>query len=685
MRQVQSFLNRHADIVFACKTFLAAVLALLAALWLDLPRPYWAMATVYITSQPLAGATSSKALYRVLGTLVGATATVALVPNLIDAPELLCLAMALWVGLCLYLSLLDRQPRGYAFMLAGYTVALIGFPAVADPGGIFDTALARVEEITLGIVCATLVSTIVLPRSVAPAVASRVNGWLEDARRLARDVLTGAGTEPLPRMQRLRLATDAVEIDALAGHLAYDRGTDASAIRGLQTLRLHMLMLLPLLASITDRMAALGSRFREQREGLAQLLEKLAHWLATDISERQPAEQLRAAIAEQRPNLDADSSWDQIMLTSLLIRLRELVDISSDCRALERAIAESHDPTLVPLAFQTESGVVVSRHRDHALALWSACGAVIAILLCCALWIATGWADGASAPMMAAVGCSFFAAQDDPAKGISSFGWWSLVSIVVVGAYLFAIIPAISHIEVLIAALAPAFLLYGFLIARPKTNFIGMALAANTATLLALQSTYSADFASYANSAVAFMIGMVMATVVTKLARSVGAEWIARRLMKTGWTTLAVTAERRGRNDRAAFAGLMLDRLGLLTQRLAVIAESDRSDVANLSQLRVGINIIDLRRARRLLAPRTLQAIDDMLTTLAVAARQHAGGAMPNELLAKIDMALTQAINEPAGAAREDALIGITGIRRGLFPHAGAYQGGPSNQRRLVA
>jgi hypothetical protein len=27
------------------------------ALWLDMPRPYWAMASVYITSNPLTGAT----------------------------------------------------------------------------------------------------------------------------------------------------------------------------------------------------------------------------------------------------------------------------------------------------------------------------------------------------------------------------------------------------------------------------------------------------------------------------------------------------------------------------------------------------------------------------------------------------------------------------------------------------
>ena len=71
MTQDQPFLVRHADLVFAFKTLAASMLAFVIALWIDLPRPYWAMATVYITSQPLAGATSSKALYRILGTLAG--------------------------------------------------------------------------------------------------------------------------------------------------------------------------------------------------------------------------------------------------------------------------------------------------------------------------------------------------------------------------------------------------------------------------------------------------------------------------------------------------------------------------------------------------------------------------------------------------------------------------------------
>lgn len=674
MRAEESFLVRHADLIFALKTFAASMLALVIALAMDLPRPYWAMATVYITSQPLAGATSSKAFFRVMGTLVGATMTVALVPNLVNAPELLCLAIALWVGLCLYLSLLDGTPRSYVFMLAGYTVALIGFPSVSEPGAIFDTAVARLEEISLGIICASLVSTIVFPRSVAPAVAGRVDSWLLDARRLSQLVLLREGTNESRRGKRLKLATDIVEIDNLSAHLAYDRLTDRNAVTGLGEIRLRMLMLLPVIASLEDRLAALGEEALRRQPELKRLLEDLAQWIVSDVGARQPAERIRAVIAERQAVLDDSASWERIIITSLLSRLRDLVDLSFDCRALTEAIAQNRSVSSLDLAFHSEAGAAPVRHRDRGLALWSAAGATIAILICCAFWIGTGWPDGATAPMITAIACSFFAAQDEPARFIRSFGLCSLFAIVVVAIYLFVVVPAISDIEVLVVALAPTFLLYGFLIARPATAGAGMALAANTATLLALQSTYSAEFASYANSAVAFFVGVVVAELVTRIARGVGAEWIANRLVLSSWKTIAVAAERRGKRDRAEFAGLMLHRLGLLVQRIAFLSESDRRDADSLVQLRIGINIIDLRRARYGLAASTISVIDDMLDHLAIACRSYAGGGMPSELLTSVDRALAQAVQDPNGGAREDALIGLVGIRRGLFPDAPAYR-----------
>jgi uncharacterized membrane protein YccC len=96
----------------------------MAALWiafaLNLDHPAWAMASAYLTAQPLAGMMRSKAIYRFVGTLIGATMIVVLIPNMSNAPALLVAALAGWIGVCLYFGLLDRTPRSYVFLLAGW-------------------------------------------------------------------------------------------------------------------------------------------------------------------------------------------------------------------------------------------------------------------------------------------------------------------------------------------------------------------------------------------------------------------------------------------------------------------------------------------------------------------------------------------------------------------------------------
>src|SRR5260370_42100522 len=86
------------------------------------------MSRFYLPSQHLSAAIRDTAVYRTVGTFVAAAAMVAIVPNLVDAPELTTLAIMLWVALCVFVSLLDRTPRSYMFVLSGYTAALIGFP-----------------------------------------------------------------------------------------------------------------------------------------------------------------------------------------------------------------------------------------------------------------------------------------------------------------------------------------------------------------------------------------------------------------------------------------------------------------------------------------------------------------------------------------------------------------------------
>jgi len=121
------------NLIYSVKCFAAAMLALFVAFSLGLDRPYWAMASVYIVSKPLAGMVRSKALYRVAGTIGGAVFTMAALPNLVNSPLLCSLAFSGWIGLCLFCALLDRTPRTYAFLLAGYSVAIVGLGTVNTP------------------------------------------------------------------------------------------------------------------------------------------------------------------------------------------------------------------------------------------------------------------------------------------------------------------------------------------------------------------------------------------------------------------------------------------------------------------------------------------------------------------------------------------------------------------------
>jgi uncharacterized membrane protein YccC len=156
------------------------------------------MLTVYISSQPLAAAALTKGLLRIGGTLIGAAASVLFVPLFVQAPPLLSLVMALWVGCCLFASLLDRTPRAYMFMLAGYTAALISFPAVDTPENIFNLAVLRGEEIAIGVACSSLLHTLFPARDYEEAIA----GTIRNVRAAMVRWITEALDAAPPRRQR---------------------------------------------------------------------------------------------------------------------------------------------------------------------------------------------------------------------------------------------------------------------------------------------------------------------------------------------------------------------------------------------------------------------------------------------------------------------------------------------------
>ncbi|PVM77422.1 FUSC family protein [Caulobacter radicis] len=664
-------------LLFSLNSFVAAMLALWIGFAVGLPRPYWAMTTAYIVSQPLAGAVRSKALYRVLGTMLGGAAAVAMVPNLVNAPVLLCLALALWVGACLTISLLDRTPRSYVLMLAGYTAAIIGFPAVSQPGAIFDLAVWRVVEIGLGIICATLVHSLVFPRPVGTVLRARLGAWLGEADRWALDVLKGADEQAFARDRR-HLAAAASEIQMLATHLPFDTTRLRETTGVVRALHERLLILIPLLSGLADRMLAL----KDVKDSAArQALDAVIAWIEAGATRGPGLELIDHLKAEAATRRGGD--WNALLVESLLVRLAETVQALGEGHALMTRLENPDAPLSPNLAAATATAARRRMHSDLPLAVLSGAAAAIAVLLSCGLWIVSGWGDGASAPVMAAVFCCFFAAMDDPVPAIRSFGIFTLVSLPLSALYMFAVLPAIDGYPLLVLTLAPPLLFIGLFIPNPKTMGAALATLMGFCNALALQETFSADFASFLNVNLGQFVGLGAAIFVTAAMRSMSIDAGARRLLSRTWKNLARLARSSRAPEPAAFAAALVDRLGLLTPKLAAVGpRHDLVGVDVLRDLRVGMNLVTVQTARGDLSGPARVSLDAVLDGVGdhYAALSAGRRAPPHaELLAKVDQALTR-LGEttfvPNGAL--GGVTGLVGLRRNLFPDAPAFNPEPA-------
>jgi uncharacterized membrane protein YccC len=658
--------------IFSLNSFVAAMIALWIAFSIGLPRPFWAMLTVYITAQPLTGALRSKALYRVLGTAAGGVAAVFIVPTFVNTPLLMALVMAAWTGFCLYLSLLDRTPRAYVFMLAGYTTAIIGFPSVTAPGAIFDTALARVEEITLGIVCATVVHTVVFPSDVGRVLNGRIAAFLADAQSWIGDALMGRRTAT-EREDRRRLASDVTELHVTSSHLPFDTHHLPLRISTVRALENRLAYMLPLISALEDRLTELG----ERDAALTALLADITTWAEAPVHDEIDAESLMTRCQAMTPLIEGRADWSSLLRISILIRLEELIQTLHDSRELARFIAGEGDGSSARTRVLLAAPQRRRLHLDHGMAALSGLALMAAVLACCALWIFTAWPEGAIAATMAAVFSSFFAAQDDPAPAIVSFLIWSLLALPLAALYLFAILPALDGFPMLALALAPALLMIGYLQATPRWAPRAIALLIGFAGALGLQASFSANLPEFVNGNLAQIVGIAVALATTRLMRSVGAGWAARRILRRGWREVAALARRHRRVGADAWIAAMLDRVGLVNARIALAAPEDAVDAYDaLADMRVGLNILDLEAVAARPNGAREAVFDQTLDALAATYEQRRvdGEAPPNPaLLTSIDAAITELAARPPAEAATRGFAALTGLRRNLFPAAAPY------------
>ena len=662
-------------IIFSVNCYIATILTMFIAFSLDLKSPGWAMTTVYLTSQPLSGAMRAKAVYRAIGTFVGAAAMVAIVPNLVDAPELTTLAIMLWVALCVFVSLLDRTPRSYMFVLSGYTAALIGFPSVLAPATVFDTAVSRVEEITLGVVCAAIVHSLFFPKSVFSAFAQKLGGTIADTRGWLSDGLIQQAT-PEVEMERRRIAADVTELYLLGTSLPFDTAPHRPDLGAVRAFDRTIVTLLPLVSAIEDRLTLLR-RIGPLDPELTRLLADVCDWMKLDApGDRRRAEELKLACAAITPAVDPQSGWADLVKVNLCVRLIELIDSWQASLGLADYLG---DPAQAPTAeVRAAAGQIGPKpmHTDPGIALLSALAAGIAMSICAFFWIATAWPEGAAAVAFAAVACTLFASLDDPTPTIRNITLLLALCIPLVLLYQFFVLPAIGGFVLLCAVLAFVLIPAGLLMATPAYAPVGLALALGFNVELSLQTSYTADLAAIVNSNSAFVLGGVVALIVTRLMRAIGTQASARRLMRAIYRDLADLAAGRARPTREQWASHMLDRVALLLYRQPRFEPRPQHEFADaLEDLRLGVNMIETQSIAPTMSKPAQDALAAMFPSLAAHFRALARGRverLDEDLLQKID----SAIGEVAActAATHACVAAIVGLRQTLYPDAPEYR-----------
>ena len=677
----------YEGVLFSLKMFLAIMLAYWIALRFNLERPYWAVGTVILVSHPLSGASTSKGVYRVIGTVVGGLACLAAVSSMVQSPEMLTLFVALWCGFCLFISLLDRTPRSYAFMLSGYTVALTAFSVVSHPMLAFDLVSARVVEITIGVICAALVSRVVFPRHAGPILAGRAQGWLNNTAVLIADSLRGDADAARLASERRRLAADAVDMRQFTTHIAYDTSHHRELIQSARALQQHMVTLLPMLSALEAQHNALIAAKAEGQATpraedhaashdedlrLRELLGEVADWV---MRKEMPDAGATARLLAEVDALEAAHAqaydWADLVSLNLVRRLRQLIALWQDCWVLRSVIAGRPGQAL-PVSRQEISAAIARAGRprilrDYGMAFQAGLCTTLTILVFNVFWIASGWENAIYGAQLAGVMTSILAFLDDPVPSLRQSAIWIILAMFAAFGYNYMIFPFLDGYWPVIAALGLYLIPFGTLMTNPKTFLIGLTVSVNLPYMATLQSSLSLHLLTTLESNIATLLAIVVAIVMTAIVRSIGAEASARRLLHMAWKRIAAHASGATNSAPEQLMLQLVDILGLMAPRMAVaLGAADVTSADLFRDMRVVMNIGRIKEIRRSLLRSDSLVIDEVLEATALFYRHRRRGASAAPVIVQIDRALALPAGQYPQSIERDLRTSLAGMRLGL-------------------
>ncbi|WP_118180602.1 FUSC family protein [Paraburkholderia phosphatilytica] len=528
--------------IYMAKALLAAFLALGIAMKLELPQPRTAMTTVFIVMQPQSGMVFAKSFYRICGTLVGLVVMMVLIALFAQQPELFIVATALWVGICTAGAARNRNFRSYGFVLAGYTAALIGIPASQHPDAAWLSALTRVAEVTLGIVCSGAVSALVFPRhagqQMRTTVRARFSGFVDYVSASLSGRVDRAGIEAT----NARFVADIVGFEAARsaalfegpetrrrkGRLARLNGEFMTASTRFHAL--HQLMNRLHAAGASAAIAALEPYFHE----LSPLLSKSGEPVLTAADAVTVAAQLDTwktelprRIRATRAALEADPADPAA----------PLLDFDTGAELLYRFVDDMHAyaATYASLAVDThERERWIERYQPKTNAIAAGVAglrATIVMIVLGAFWIATAWPSGTTLTLDAAAVCALASSSPNPTRTAFQMAGGTLLATLTGMIVTFGVYPHIDGFALLCVVLAPALLLGIWMTTRPALTGYGVGYCIFFCFLAGPDNFMLYNPTSFMNDALALVLSMLVSSIAFAVLLPPATPWLRERLL----------------------------------------------------------------------------------------------------------------------------------------------------------
>jgi uncharacterized membrane protein YccC len=496
--------------IFVLRTMLAAAAALFLAYWLQLESPYSAVSTVLLVANANHGVVVAKGAWRITGTAIGGIVSVLLLGFAVQTPTLFVVCFALWLGLCTGAALLFRHFWGVGAAVAGYTIGLATAGSFDHPELSFDHAIGRVATVMLGVVCLSVVTAVLTPRSTKLRLQGKFTGLVLAVSGLITANLPGRAGQGV----------------VAGGAMVAD-----------------MFMLDDLLELSAAESKDIALREVGVREGMAALFMALvgATELEASSGEVHPLlEQANIIIDKALHEADAalKSGPGSVATARLCVNtarhdLRKLAEQAEDLEALEMSEVRITLEQLVELLENLQSALIgLSRlhspkphsvrrrfrfHRDYRAAIDNGLRTVLATLASSALWVVLGWqSDALMLPIISAY-TVLLALMGNPAAISFEFAKGTAIAIVVAFLFKFFLLPHIDGFPLLLGMLVPFWMAGIYATTKLKYTAAGLGYVVAFNTLVGATNTMTFDVASYLNQAAHWLVGVAVVTLCFRI------------------------------------------------------------------------------------------------------------------------------------------------------------------------